>query len=309
MIQNSNRARNILTLFILSFFLVPVLVNAQQAGIHEPGTGLTDPELKEEMQGTGQGLEDGDKTSDEELIKKKVQEIEAKKMQVNTQQAIHEPGTGPEGIPLVDLEDPELKEETQALQNKVQTKTQVKTTEAVKTQQGNGQQVQKGTPELYGDSEVDEKIKTKLREGTQSERALSRRSEVANAVQEMVKVADRSAAKGIGEQIRTIAQNQNQLQEEAEEALEVVQKRSGLTKFLIGPNYGQLKQVEDNLGLHVEKLKELKNLRGELSEADQVFLDEQISTMEDITAELEEEVLDSKKGFSLFGWLNRLISR
>ena len=42
-------------IFVVSIFLISFVV-AQ--GIHEPGTGLIDPELKEEGQGTGQGLDE-----------------------------------------------------------------------------------------------------------------------------------------------------------------------------------------------------------------------------------------------------------
>jgi len=43
---------------LATLVLASALVLAQQ-GIHEPGTGLEDPELKEAGQGTGQGLEAG----------------------------------------------------------------------------------------------------------------------------------------------------------------------------------------------------------------------------------------------------------
>lgn len=228
--------------------------------------------------------------------------LEDKKMPLNTtsgQQGIHEPGTG--------LENPELKEqmqgEAQGMQYQNQVKAQVKNVEAVEVQQnlGNGQQMQ-----MKKGLDV-EKLKGQLRQGTQSERSLARRSEVANAVQSMVKVAERN--KGVGDQIRIIAQNQNQLQLEAEDALANAQKRNRFSKFLIGPNYGQLKEVEDRLIQHNEKLEELKNLSLEISDADKVLLEEQINAMEIITAELEGDLLENEKGFSLFGWLNRLISK
>jgi len=44
---------------VASILLMGFVVGAQQ-GIHEPGTGLDDPELKAASQGTGQGLEDGE---------------------------------------------------------------------------------------------------------------------------------------------------------------------------------------------------------------------------------------------------------
>jgi hypothetical protein len=59
-----------------------------QQGIHEPGTGLTSPEIKEAGQGTGQGLQTVNNTS-----------ISA------STPGIHEPGTG--------ITNPEVKEAVQ----------------------------------------------------------------------------------------------------------------------------------------------------------------------------------------------------
>ncbi|MCK5286032.1 MAG: hypothetical protein KAJ58_02285 [Candidatus Pacebacteria bacterium] len=211
------KLKNIFTfLFVFAFLLVPALGNAQQTqqGIHEAGTGLEDPELKEAR--TAQPVVTG--------------------MQ--------------------------LQEENEV------------------TTQGIGF----------------------------SEKATTRRSRVANAVQEMENIATRNA--GIGTQIRTIAQNQNQNQEEMENALQTAQQRSGFAKFLIGPNYGQLKDIDERLEAHTQNLGELKELRSQLQySSDQTLLDEQIQVMEEIQTELEDAVGEEQRGFSLFGWLNKLFRK
>ena len=159
------------------------------------------------------------------------------------------------------------------------------------------------------DPDLRESAKTKiqLKQGTQSERAINRRSQIANAVQEMVRVAERNG--GIGKQIRTIAQNQNQLQEQAEGALASAQNRSRFTRFFIGPNYGHLKDAEERLKLHNEKLEELKGLVDGVSAIDRDLLEEQIGTMELIAVELATEIEEDASGFSIFGWLNRFLSK
>jgi len=68
--------------------------------------------------------------------------------------------------------------------------------------------------------------------------------------------------------------------------------------------------VEDRLENHTENLAELKELKDQvLSSTDQGSLDEQIQVMEEIKAELENEIQEESRGFSLFGWLNRLLNR
>lgn len=176
------------------------------------------------------------------------------------QQGIHEPGVG--------LEDPELKEATQAQQ-------QGQLQEATQAQQN------------------------------QSKGEAGRRSRVANAIQNMEMIANRNG--GIGDQIRTIARNQNQLQEQAEEALDKAQKRSRFAKFFIGPDYGQLKDIGEKLEMHNKRIEELKELRDDLDSDDEILLDEQIEVMENTAQELLEEASQETRGFSLFGWLNRLL--
>lgn len=49
------------SLLVLAFLCSAALASSEEAGpkgIHEAGTGIENPEIKEEAQGTGQGLED-----------------------------------------------------------------------------------------------------------------------------------------------------------------------------------------------------------------------------------------------------------
>ena len=156
-------------------------------------------------------------------------------------------------------------------------------------------------------SENGQKVQNQINQN-QENQGEQRRSRVANAVQEMLAVAERNP--GIGQQVRTIAQNQNQEQEEMENALEVTKKRSGVVKFFIGPNYKELKKVEDRIENHKNRLEELKGLRAQLeNSADAEVLTQQIQIMEQIGAELENEVNEEKQGISLFGWLFRWMAK
>ncbi|MFA5210975.1 MAG: hypothetical protein WC414_00535 [Patescibacteria group bacterium] len=176
------------------------------------------------------------------------------------QRQIHETGTG--------LENPELKEMNQE-QNQMQiNKNNVSSTE-----------------KKFG-------------------RSLERRSEVANAVQEMLQVAERNG--GIGEQIREIAQNQNQLQNNIENSLEKVQNQNKFIRFLIGPKYNEIDGVKINLENHLQKIEELKTLANEVSGDDKVLLENQIEKMEQVTTEIKSEIQNEENSFSLFGWLKRL---
>lgn len=133
----------------------------------------------------------------------------------------------------------------------------------------------------------------------------NRRSQVANAVQTMLQVADRSG--GVGERIRVIAQNQNQNQQEMEAGLEKVQTRSRAMKFLFGPDYKQVRAVEKRMEEYSAEVEKLKQAMEQLSNvSDQTVIAGQIAIMEQAREELQAELSGQKKVFSLFGWLAKM---
>ena len=137
--------------------------------------------------------------------------------------------------------------------------------------------------------------------------SVQKRSQVANAVQAMLQVADRNG--GIGQQVRVIAQNQNQNQAKLEQNLEKVQSRGSFAKFFLGPNYGEIKDAQKTLEQNKEQIKQLNQIRTQLSnQGDQQQLTEQIRILEQANLEIENSLIDAQDGFSLFGWLNKLLS-
>ncbi|MBU4353427.1 hypothetical protein L6251_03110 [Candidatus Parcubacteria bacterium] len=157
-------------------------------------------------------------------------------------------------------------------------------------------------------------IQNNEQEGTQSQNksgsvvAEQRRSKVANAVQEMLQVAERNG--GIGQQVRTIAQTQNQNQEKLEASLQKVQSRSELVKFFVGPNYGEINSAKKILEQNREQINQLNQVKNQLaSQGDQQQLMEQIQTLEQASLEIENSLGTAQKGFSLFGWMFRLFAR
>ena len=80
-------------------------------------------------------------------------------------------------------------------------------------------------------------------------------------------------------------------------------------KFLIGPDYIQLKKVADRLEQHNQNLEQLKELKSDIeSEEDVALFEDQIQTMEEVRQEMEIQLKENDSGFSLFGWMNRLFN-
>jgi len=111
-----------------------------------------------------------------------------------------------------------------------------------------------------------------------------KKNQVANAVQEMLKIADRNG--GIGQQVRTIAQNQNQNQEKLGKNVEDVQSRGGFMKFLVGPDYGQIRDSQKILEQNKEQIRQLNQIKNQLSnEGDIQQLQQQIMILEQANQE------------------------
>ncbi|HRY60070.1 MAG TPA: hypothetical protein P5096_01690 [Patescibacteria group bacterium] len=227
---------SLVVVFSLAFASQALAANtgAGQQGVHEPGTGIANPEVKEEGQGTGQGL-------------------------------------------------------TNQSESQTQSQTQ---------NQGEDSQIQ---------NQVQNQAQTETKSNA-SEMGVQRRSRVATAVQEMLQIADRNG--GIGQQVREIAQAQNQEFEDAEASLTRAQERTGFVKFFIGPNYGKIYDAEKRMERVQERIQELIQLKTQLSNSgDQQLLQQHIQNLEQVKTELQNKLQEEQKGFSLFGWAFRLFAK
>ncbi len=144
--------------------------------------------------------------------------------------------------------------------------------------------------------------------GLNNQNMIQRRSRVANAVQEMLHVAERNG--GLGKQIRTIAQNQNQNQERIEANLERVQSRSRIVRFFIGPDYSEINNADSILRQNREQIEQLNQIKNQFTnQSDQQQLTEQIRVLEQANSQIEESLTSEQRKFSLFGWLFRSFSK
>jgi hypothetical protein len=200
--------------------------------------------------------------------------------------------------------------------NQVQSNVQVQNGDTVNSGIQTQQQTQQQTQDGSGDgNQVQNQQQVQSQTSNQGEEkqiqnvnAQQRRSQVANAVQEMIQVAERSG--GIGEQIRTIAQAQNQNQVKLEESVETIQKRSGVVKFIVGPDYKEIGSAEKILEQNREQIQQINQIKTQLeNSADQQVLTKQVQLLENANTEIENMLNNSQKGFSLLGWMFKLFAK
>ena len=131
------------------------------------------------------------------------------------------------------------------------------------------------------------------------------RSTVANFVQSLLAVADREG--GIGQQVREIAQQQNDSKEIAAEAIDKIEKRSKIKTFLLGTDYkniGALRSEMVKTRNDIEQLKRLVDKAG--SEQNKTELQTQIQNLEQEQADIDSFISQNENKFSLFGWAVKL---
>lgn len=188
---------------------------------------------------------------------------------------------------------------------KAEIQTREKTSAQVQAQNMDGQDaIQERAQVMAGDENA---TTTPGQKKTGLENAETRRSQVANAVQAMLAVADRDG--GIGEQVRTIAQEQEKNFEDVEAGLEKIQNRNKFIRFILGADYKEIKKAKDLLEQADNGTQELTRLRDQVHDSvDQAAMQEQLQTLSQIRDQVQAKLDEAQKGFSLFGWLARLFN-
>ncbi len=221
----------------------------------------------------------------------------------------------------------EIKTGSEADKDKIQTQNGLQEQDEVSDQAGVNEQNQvQAQQKIQAGSESDDQIQdqnqvknqgeaNKVQTNEQEENkgqnnatVEQRRSQVANAVKEMLQIADRNA--GIGQQVKVIAQNQNQNQEKLETSLQKIQSRNGFVKFFIGPNYGEINNAQKILEQNKEQINQLNQIKTELSnEGDAQALMNQVKILEQSNLQIENSLQSEQNGFALLGWMFKLFSR
>lgn len=156
-------------------------------------------------------------------------------------------------------------------------------------------------------NQVQNKSQEQNQEQQEQINAEQHRSAVANFVQSLLRVADKE--EGIGQQVRTIAQQQNQSASATIQAVEKVKTRSKTKTFFFGSDYKNLGTLRSEMVQTRNRLEQLnKSLEGVQNEEDKTELQSQIKTLEQEQTKIESFIKTQEGKFSLFGWLVKLFN-
>lgn len=132
------------------------------------------------------------------------------------------------------------------------------------------------------------------------------RSAVAEFVQNLLNVADREE-NGIGEQVRVIAQEQNEIKNRAADAIDKIQERGKVKEFLIGTDYKNIGHLRSEMVKTRNQIEQLKRLTNRTTnEESKTELEEQIQGLEQEKTTIEDFIKTREDKFSLFGWFVKL---
>lgn len=144
--------------------------------------------------------------------------------------------------------------------------------------------------------------------GSRSDMAREKMSDVAKKAEELISQGAQFQG-GIGEEISEVARQQRNAVDEAEEALDQIDRRKGLTKFILGPNQEAIAEMETIRQRNQERIQELQELKNQVAnEADAENIQEMIQTVEESNSVLGEKVQEELQSFSLFGLFRKLFS-
>ena len=182
----------------------------------------------------------------------------------------------------------------------------VQNTNQVKTQnKGEDSQLKVSTQEkeVSGSSES-EKEATKSG-SPRTDSAKEHMSIVAQTVEALL--SNKTIQGGVGDQIREIAQAQQQAQDQIQAELGKIEGRNGLVKSLMGPDYKALKNMQKQMEQNQLRIKQLEQLMSQLTnQGDIATVQTAIQTLTEQNTMLQDKVSLEEQSGSLLGWFFKL---
>jgi hypothetical protein len=134
-----------------------------------------------------------------------------------------------------------------------------------------------------------------------------RMSEVAKQVQALLQVRTTG---GIGQQVKVIAQAQNQAQTRIQEQLDKLESKGKLARFLTGTNFEAVKSLQEQIIDNQLRIQELTMLATQLTnQSDIMAVEETIQALIQENTSLQSKIAAELETKSLFGWLFRLFAQ
>ncbi len=181
--------------------------------------------------------------------------------------------------------------------------------EAIVAPEGNQVQNQVKTQNTGEDSQlnINTQENFQVNEDSQGRSDIARQnmSNVAQKVEELLE--SEGVQGGIGQQVKTIAQQQKQAQAEIGDQLKKLESRQGLMKRLFGADQRAIKNLKQQMEQNQQRIQELQELQNQVAnQAEETQIQELVQALVEQNTALEEQIQAEEQVGSIFGWLLKL---
>ena len=128
------------------------------------------------------------------------------------------------------------------------------------------------------------------------------------AAQNLNRVVERANNPEVGEQIRSMVQNHEKIQVRTQTALHQMSQRKQALKLLIGPDYKNAGQVRSDVVGLKNDVRKLELLKDKSLPEDVEDIQGAINDLQLEATGLEVQLDEQLSGFSLFGWLSKMLA-
>jgi len=177
--------------------------------------------------------------------------------------------------------------------------------------QGEDDQIQTENQEEEGSDDESEtstetaKSKNAKLPNNRSQTAREHMSTVALKVEELL--AARTTQGGIGEQIREVAREQNQAQEQIEGEVTQLENRNRFMSFFFGPDSNAMGNLNGLIEQNQVRITELQQLAQQVTnEGELTLIQETIQELEQQNTALQDYIDSLNSSFSIFGWFKKI---
>ena len=140
-----------------------------------------------------------------------------------------------------------------------------------------------------------------------NQNAVQNMSEVAAQVQQLLQIR---TTRGIGEQVRQVAQAQNQAQTQIQEQINKLDSKGKLARIITGTDYGAVKNLKQQLGQNQLRIRQLEQLQNQLTnQGDITAVQEAVQALIRENTSIQDRIMIEEQAKSLFGWFFKLFIR
>jgi hypothetical protein len=160
---------------------------------------------------------------------------------------------------------------------------------------------------MMRDDEMEQEMEMENEMDDVSESTLSGRME--SVLRKTERLQERINNPEVGEQLQNSVQTQERTQERIESILSDMNARPGFLKFILGPDYKNAGEARSQLVLMRNQINQLTRLKESVDDAEsQQQLQEIVDDLQNQSDQLESQLNERLTGFSLFGWLSRMLN-